>query len=265
MSGSEVRRAVAESLYQQGGAADASLRCDANSHYGSFDLLREILTETGMCAGQSVADIGCGSGQHLQAYARVVGETGRALGFDFSSSAVMVTRQRGLEAYVADGGRIPLADGGLDAITCNYAVYYMQDPASILEEWARLLKPGACLLISGPAIGTNEELYRFHQEVTGCGPSDADKIALGYVEHVMLPLVRRPMFLSIAIRNCRNEVKFPDCDSFLAYWSSTSLFLRSIAAKHHGDALAAGRQALKDHPPMVVTKLVSLLTARRSG
>lgn len=260
------RRTIAENLYQTAGAADAALRCELNSRLGRFDLTAELIRKTGLSDGQVIADIGCGSGHHLQAYAGIVGERGRALGFDFPEAAVMATRHLGLEASVASGDAIPLVDSSLDALTCNYAVYYMPDLGQALAEWARLLKPGGMLVITGPSVDSNEEIYRFHLAATGRQPSDADRMALGYVGNPVVAALPAAGFRLEDLESVSNPVVFPDNAQFLEYWRSTSLFIRTVAVWRAAEALATGRQLLEQRQRgFTVTKRITFLTARRTG
>lgn len=264
MSGVD-RHTIADQLYRDGGSEDASHRCEVNARYGSFDLLAEILQETGLHAGQHVSDIACGSGQHLQAYGQRVGESGLAVGFDFSPHAVDACRLKGLNVCVADAGNIPLPSASMDILTCNYAIYYMPDLVRVLKEWARVLKPGGILLVSGPAADSNNELYLFHQAITGCAPSDVDRMALGYVETHLPPWLVGSGFEAAQLRTWSNVVTFPDRNAFLSYWMSTSLFLSTVPHENREAAYATACQMLSPGSGMVVTKRVTVLTTRRTG
>ena len=114
-------------------------------------------------------------------------------------------------------------------------------------------------MICGPSRGTNEELYAFHEEATGTGASDADLMALGYIEDRVWPEVRELAFEAIACEVFVNPVHFEDATAFLDYWESTSLFARTPGATRlSGEAVARGR-----HEPFRITKRVSILTARK--
>ena len=261
----EDRASIAESLYHCGGAADAALRCDINARYGKFDMVAELIRKTRLRQGHYIADIGCGSGQHLQAFADIVGEAGRAWGFDFSEAAVEATKKRGLNAELASGEAIPLADQSLDAMTCNYAIYYMPDLHRVMTEWFRLLKPSGRLVITGPSAETNEELYRFHLEATGQHPSDADLMALGYIENtVALRLHDFDMKCESMDFIC-NPIIFPDNQVFLQYWRSSSLFARTVPENLVEQALRFGESLLKNRQDaFTVTKKITILTVSRS-
>lgn len=261
MSGSD-RSDIAERLYLAGGTENAARRCDLNTRFGQLDLGTELVRRTRLARGHSIADVGCGTGEHLEIYARVVGPSGRSLGFDFSAAAVKAAQDKGLTAMVASGGAIPLGDDTLDALTCNYAIYYMPDLEGVLDEWVRLVRPGGRIVITGPAANSNAELYRFHLEAAGRHPSDADRIALGYVDGTVASHLPGEL-LSEDLSVLSNPVVFPG-NRFLEYWRATSLFSRTVSPASVDGVLARGAELLQGFPHgFTVTKQVAVLTARR--
>ena len=251
------RADVAAALYIQGGAHDASHRCDANDRHGTHDLFAELARALRLQSHHTVVDVCAGAGQHVVRFAPLVA---RAVGYDFSEAAVAAARQRGAEAYVADGASLPLPGGSVDALNCAFGIYYLHDLAAAIGEWARVLRPGGRVVISGPARGTNAELYAFHERATGAGPSDADTMALGYVDDVVRQALLAGPFTEVEVQTFVNPIEFPDAAAFLDYWRTTSLFLRSERANAD-----AGAQLLAGHAgPLRVTKRVSILSATRS-
>ncbi len=256
-SSSEVRHEVAVDLYRQRGAADASKRCDVNSKLGDFDLAQAMIAALELGPGRRVVDVGCGSGQHLLAFAAVAGS--RVFGFDFSIQAAGNSHRRGARAGAADAAALPLADGSVDALSCSFAIYYHPRLPDVLDEFARVLAPGGRVAISGPALGTNQELYDFHLRATGADPSDADLMALGYVEGpVAEGLAALGGFTAIETAVHTNHIGFPDGAAFLDYWKATSLFARTPGA-----SVEKGRAMLDPTAEFLLTKRVALVAATR--
>jgi len=61
-------------------------------------------------------------------------------------------RRTPLVTVVARGEQLPLAGAQFDLVICTQVLEYVADPASVIAEIHRVLKPGACLLLSVPAI-----------------------------------------------------------------------------------------------------------------
>lgn len=95
--------------------------------------------------GKRVLDVGCGAGTDLVRFAR-----GGALvsGVDLSGSAIALARQNfaqhGLDADLreADGERLPFGDGTFDLVFAHGVVQYTPDPAALVRECRRVLRPG---------------------------------------------------------------------------------------------------------------------------
>ncbi|MEO7994692.1 MAG: methyltransferase domain-containing protein [bacterium] len=254
------RHAVATDLYIAGGASDASSRCDINSTLGALDLGDEILARLKLQPGETVLDIACGAGQHLERYRDAVGPTGTAKGFDFNPDAIAKVVARGLDAAVAPAWDLPIESGSVDALTCNYAIYYFDDIPKTLAEWARVLKPGGRLLITGPADDNNAALYGFHKTATGHSPSDADVMALGFVSGQVTPVLDRAGFTLVSEDKLTNPITFPDIDSYLDYWVATSLFRRTPGATRE-----QGFECLTVAPrPLVINKRVTVVLATKA-
>jgi len=258
------RKIVADHLYLDRGPGEASARCDANAQFGTVDLCDEMLRHLDLQAGDSVVDVGCGSGQHLLRFAEIVGDTGRAQGFDFSPGAVEKTRARGLQAEAADGANLPVEDQTFNKLSSSFAIYYLPDASLTVREWFRVLRSGGRAAISGPATGTNKELYDFHEALTGEGPADTDVMALGYVAALDQPMADAG-FKDIEIIEFDNPINFPTAEHFITYWSNTSLFARSVSDDKREEVLAAGRERLASAGDRhVVTKRITIAKGVRA-
>ncbi|HYE78723.1 MAG TPA: methyltransferase domain-containing protein [bacterium] len=256
-SSSVNRGQVADDLYLKRGADDASHRCDVNTKLGAKDLVYVLLEKLDLKPGDVILDVGCGTGQHLVKFAEVVGPTGHAYGVDFNPDAVAKAKALGLDVEVASAEKLPQATNSVDALTCNYAIYYVENLQAALDEFGRVCKEGARLVITGPSKDTNQELYEFHKKATGAEPSDADKMALGYVQGPVAAGLAKAGFGRTAIEEFTNPIEFPDADSFLDYWVATSLFARTgHATRQMGAEILAGKD-----PPFLITKRTTVLSA----
>lgn len=95
--------------------------------------------------GKRVLDVGCGAGTDLVRFARAGAIVS---GVDLSAAAVDLARanvaQQGLEADIreADAAHLPYPDGTFDLVFAHGVVQYSADPAGVVGECWRVLKPG---------------------------------------------------------------------------------------------------------------------------
>ena len=256
--GSFDRATVAQDLYLVRGARAAAHRCEVNQAHGEIDFAGELVASLALSAGDRVCDVCCGAGDHLARFALAVAPGGHAFGIDFSEEAVSRAIARGCDARRTDACDEAALGVGLDAINCAFGVYYLQDPLRALATWARALRADGRLVVSGPALDTNAELYAFHREMTCSPPSDADRMALGYVRDVVCPLLGPVGFVETRAQRIVNRIRF-DPPDFVRYWTMTSLFARSGSTLRPEDEARCRSRA-----PAYVTKVTDVVVARRA-
>jgi SAM-dependent methyltransferase len=72
--------------------------------------------------------------------------------------------QTPLVNVVGRGEQIPLASGQFDLVICTQVLQYVFQPAAVIAEIHRVLRPGGCLLLSAPAASprdADQECWRF--------------------------------------------------------------------------------------------------------
>jgi ubiquinone/menaquinone biosynthesis C-methylase UbiE/DNA-binding transcriptional ArsR family regulator len=100
-------------------------------------------------AGWKVADLGCGTGAITQSLAPFVE---RVIAVDESSAMLAAAKKRlhGVENVEIRNGRLealPLADEEVDVALLFLVLHYAPDPARVVAEAARAVKPGGRLLV----------------------------------------------------------------------------------------------------------------------
>ncbi len=105
-----------------------------------------VTGELGIPAGGTVLDLGCGPGADLSAFARAAGPDGHVLGLDHDADAVEQARERmsgaaTVEVRAADIHRTGLAGASVDRIHTDRVLQHVADPAAVLVEARRLLRP----------------------------------------------------------------------------------------------------------------------------
>jgi len=113
-----------------------------------------ILESAGIKPGDSVIDVGAGTGFWTAPLARLVGPEGRVFAVDVEP--IMLAEIRDLvkgqrlevvEVVASDDHHIPLSDGEADAAVLGFMLHEPPDPPRFLGEIARLLKPGGRILV----------------------------------------------------------------------------------------------------------------------
>jgi len=164
--------------------------------FGEKTLLPALLSL--LPAGLVVADLGCGTGEAVEALAPYVA---RAIGVDREAAMLSAARAR-LEKLenggpdslnnqdnlnrivLLEGGleALPLADRELDAALCSLVLHHVEDLPAAFSEIARCLKPGGRLIVLDMADHDRREYRRtmghrhlgFSEDTLAALAADAD-------------------------------------------------------------------------------------------
>jgi ubiquinone/menaquinone biosynthesis C-methylase UbiE len=106
---------------------------------------KHVLARMPVEAGDTVLDLGCGSGYAGRALKQTA-DAGRAYGIDASpamaANARSYTEDPDVGFLVGDFEHLPFADDSVDHCFSMEAFYYSRDPHAVLAEVARVLRPG---------------------------------------------------------------------------------------------------------------------------
>jgi ubiquinone/menaquinone biosynthesis C-methylase UbiE len=99
-------------------------------------------------AGQTIADLGCGTGYWLRHYA---GEAARVIGIEPDPALRATAGQAaadlpGTEVLAGSAEQIPLTDASLDVVHARFAYFFPPGTDAGLTEVLRVLRPGGALV-----------------------------------------------------------------------------------------------------------------------
>ena len=153
-------------------------------------------------------DCGCGTGNNLE----LLGQFGRAFGFDLTASGLELGRAAGrVRTARASVASIPFPDASFDIVTSFDVLYSLPDPIeqSAIREMHRVTRPGGWMLVNVAAMEMlrgdhsvlSHEVRRYSRDslsrlVTGAG-FVIDRIT--YTNAVLFP----PMALARAVQRAR--------------------------------------------------------------
>jgi SAM-dependent methyltransferase len=111
------------------------------------------------CAPTRVLEVGCGAGGMAQ---RVRDQLGaQVVAVDSSERMVELTRERGVESYVADIQELPFGDGEFDCVFAGWMLYHVIDRDRAISECARVLRPGGRFATATLADENMSDLWDF--------------------------------------------------------------------------------------------------------
>jgi SAM-dependent methyltransferase len=110
----------------------------------------ELVGRVVLAPGDRLLEIGCGEGANLH-HLRHAGAV--CFGIDFSAAkADFARRATAAHTVTADGARLPFRDGGFDVVLIRDVLHHVPEPAAVLAEARRVLRPGGRLWLVEPNV-----------------------------------------------------------------------------------------------------------------
>jgi len=108
-----------------------------------------LYLEVGLKDAKLVLDVGCGSGIVTRDIARLT--KGKVIAIDGSKEMIKFAKDvlksfKNVELRVGDAQKLPLEENMFDIVTCNLLLMWADDPQKVVNEMARVTKPGGTVL-----------------------------------------------------------------------------------------------------------------------
>jgi ubiquinone/menaquinone biosynthesis C-methylase UbiE len=187
--------------------------------FGRERILREETVRLAQIKpGDSVLEVGCGTGTLTLAAKRQAGPTGTVFGIDIIPGMIEVSQRKAAEAKeditfqlgsIAD---IPFPSNQFDAVMCSFMIFHMSETTMLkgIAEAYRVLKPQGRLLVLDLALPTQPFQRFMAQKLFG--------IMLQHDLHELLPLMEAAHFSNIEIAPARFRVMGLSILGFVRGW-----------------------------------------------
>ena len=209
-----------------------SKRIQAHDKYGSNDLNQWIFDNLNIINGNSILDLGCGTGKQTIPIAKAVGKTGNILSIDLSQEALEILLQEAIESGLEkrinalccrhDDVHKHLQENTYDRVVSSYSLYYSENPEKVIKTIWGSLKPEGVLFFCGPSKGNNRELKTLHYGLMGI-PIPPETGGAAFMEDIG-QRVARQFFREVEIVLFENPLRFDSAASLYTYWSSYNLY-----------------------------------------
>jgi SAM-dependent methyltransferase len=145
---------AAAALTRQGRADLVADLCPADQH---SERARQLLRRVTLRPGARVLEVGCGTGQFLRALDLVRPPDVALVGVDTDAKALAIADRAtrglaGVSLIKMDGRALTFADQDFDLVCFSRVLVHSSNPALLLSEAARVLRPAGQMVLSEPAV-----------------------------------------------------------------------------------------------------------------
>jgi SAM-dependent methyltransferase len=110
-----------------------------------------LYLEVGLKDADLILDVGCGPGMVTRDIAHLT--KGKVIAIDGSEDMIKVAKDvlkvyKNVELRVSDAENLPFDDNMFDIVTCNLLLMWANNPQKVVNEMARVTKPGGTVLAS---------------------------------------------------------------------------------------------------------------------
>jgi len=157
-------------------------------------------------------DVGCGPGELTERFARDLGADVRAI--DISPRMVELTRNRGIDAQIADVESIPFGDGEFDCVFAGWVLYHAPNLERAVDECAHVLEPRGHLVATTLAEDNLAEVWELFDD------EGERRAPISFSRDNGTGLLER-RFARVERRDIDSTLVFPDIESIRTFIAST--------------------------------------------
>ena len=120
-----------------------------------YDVVKGLLD---LRSGDTVLDVGCGTGAAVRVFGQIVGGSGKVIGIDNSKTMIAEAKKRSrlkqlpISFRIADAHHLPFSDNYFDRVFALRVFEIIEDPVQALREMLRVTKPGGRIFVNGPDV-----------------------------------------------------------------------------------------------------------------
>ncbi len=206
-------------------------------------ICHRLLESSPVSVGQTVLDIGTGTGHLAIAAAQGVGDRGRVIGIDLSAKMLDQARikvdalsLKNVALYLADAETLDYPINHFDHILCANTFPWLEDKEATLRSWFQFLKPGGCISIHTPADTAYIGSVVLRSVFAKQGISLEASNRLGSIEHC------RNLFAHVGFESIEIETeqygRYIQLDQAKAAWDASVVNPSSISLRVLGDRLS---------------------------
>jgi ubiquinone/menaquinone biosynthesis C-methylase UbiE len=125
-----------------------------NQHVAWIERAYALLAQSGLRAGHTLLDLGCGPGFTTVELARLVGPTGRVIALDSSARFIEFLRAERerlalpqIEPRLGTAEQLDLPAASLDGAYARWLFCWLADPGTVMRAVADALRPGGVLVL----------------------------------------------------------------------------------------------------------------------
>ena len=203
-----------------GDAAEVYEQCFVPAIFGQWAPLMANVAR--VVSGDSVLDVGCGTGVLARAAADRVAAESQVTGLDRNEGMLAVARR--LRPQIGwrqgDATALPFANASYDVVLSQFALMYFPDYTAALKEMVRVLRPGGRLAIAVWGPYERATGYVILTEITQrrCGQAAADILTAPFAlgdKDTLLDLCKAAGIQDAVVTLREGSIKYPTIEVFV--------------------------------------------------